>query len=74
MKLVISRGGSGQPELYDLANDVGETKDLAATRPATAKELQALRDKWSAEQAPPSTPDGGGGGAAKKNKKKNAAK
>jgi len=74
MKLVISRGGSGQPELYDLANDVGETKDLAATRPATAKELQALRDKWSAEQAPPSTPDGGKAGAAKKTKKKNAAK
>ncbi len=74
MKLVVSRGGSGQPELYDLANDIGETKDLAATQPAKAKELQDLWDKWSAEQAPPSTPDGGKAGAAKKTKKKNAAK
>jgi hypothetical protein len=33
------------------------------------KELQALWDKWSAEQAPASTPDSGSG-ATKKNKKK----
>jgi len=74
LKLVVSRGGSGKPELYDLANDIGESKDLAAAQPAKAKELQALWDKWSAEQTPPSTPDTGNDGAAQKNKKKKAAK
>ncbi|MFM9955051.1 MAG: sulfatase [Opitutaceae bacterium] len=70
LKLVVSKGGSGQPELYDLATDIGESKDLASAQPAKVKELQALWDKWSAEQAPASTPDAGGG-ATKKNKKKN---
>lgn len=69
LKLVVSKGGSGQPELYDLATDIGESKDLASAQPAKVKELQALWDKWSAEQAPASTPDAGGG-ATKKNKKK----
>ena len=70
LKLVVSKGGSGQPELYDLATDIGESKDLASAQPAKVKELQALWDKWSAAQAPASTPDAGGG-ATKKNKKKN---
>ena len=75
MKLVVSKGGSGQPELYDLATDLGETKDLAATQPAKAKELQAMWDKWSAEQAPPSAPDSPAAGKAnKKNAKKSQAK
>ena len=70
LKLVVSKGGSGQPELYDLATDIGESKDLASAQPAKVKELQALWDKWNAEQAPASTPDASGGGATKKNKKK----
>ncbi|MBI5771643.1 MAG: sulfatase-like hydrolase/transferase [Verrucomicrobia bacterium] len=57
LKLVVSRGGSGQPELYNLATDIGESKDLAAAQPDTVRQLQALWDKWSAEQAPPSAPD-----------------
>ncbi len=69
LKLVVSKGGSGQPELYDLATDIGESKDLASAQPAKVKELQALWDKWSAEQAPASTPDASGG-ATKKNKNK----
>ena len=69
LKLVVSKGGSGQPELYDLATDIGESKDLASAQPAKVKELQSLWDKWSAEQAPASTPDAGGG-ATKKNKNK----
>lgn len=76
-KLVVSRGGSGQPELYNLAADIGESKDLAAAQPAKAKELQALYNKWSAEQAEPSAPDSPAGGKAKKGenkKKKNAEK
>ena len=73
MKLVVSKGGSGKPELYNLATDIGESRDLAAAQPAKAKELQAMWDKWSAEQAPASAPDSpGGGGKAKKNAKKRA--
>ncbi len=72
MKLVVSKGGSGKPELYNLATDIGESRDLAAAQPAKAKELQAMWDKWSAEQAPASAPDSPGGGKAKKNAKKRA--
>jgi arylsulfatase A-like enzyme len=52
MKLVVARNGSGQPELYDLAQDISESKDLASAQPEKVKELQALWDKWNAEQAP----------------------
>ncbi|MSU51316.1 MAG: sulfatase [Opitutus sp.] len=69
MKLVVSKGGSGKPELYNLVADIGESKDLAGAQPAKVKELQALWDAWSAEQAEPSTPDSGGGGKTKKNGK-----
>ncbi len=57
MKLVVARGGSGKPELYDLANDMSESKDLAAAKPDEVKKLQAMWEKWSAEQAPPSAMD-----------------
>ena len=70
MKLVVSKGGSGKPELYNLAADIGESKDLAAAEPAKVKELQAMWDKWSAEQAPASAPDSEGGKKNKKKKKK----
>ena len=69
LKLVVSKGGSGSPELYNLATDIGESKDLAAAQPAKVKELQAKWDEWSAAQAPASAPDSGSG-APKKNKKK----
>jgi arylsulfatase A-like enzyme len=73
-KLVVSRGGSGKPELYNLAADIGESKDLAAAEPARVKELQALYDRWNAEQAPASAPDSSPQDkGAKKNKKKNKA-
>jgi arylsulfatase A-like enzyme len=70
MKLVVSKGGGPTPELYNLAEDIGESKDLAGAQPAKVKELQALWDKWSAEQAPPSTPDASSGKAKKGGKKK----
>ncbi|MGH7944224.1 MAG: hypothetical protein ACREF9_04350 [Opitutaceae bacterium] len=57
LKLVVSAGGSGEPELYDLATDIGESKNLARAQPAKVKELQALWNKWSAEQAEPGAPD-----------------
>jgi len=56
-KLVVSKGGSGKPELYDLSSDVGEQRDRAAAEPARVAELQKLYDVWNAEQAPPSARD-----------------
>lgn len=70
LKLVVSKGGSGKPELYDLSKDIGESRDLAAAQPATVRELQALWDKWSAEQAEPSAPDVPAGAAKKGGRKK----
>jgi arylsulfatase A-like enzyme len=56
-KLVVSRGGSGKPELYHLATDIGESKDLATTEPERVAELQKLYDAWSAQQAEPTVRD-----------------
>jgi arylsulfatase A-like enzyme len=53
-KLVIGNGGSGRPELYDLAADIAESKDLSAELPERKAELQKMWDAWNAEQAPPS--------------------
>ena len=33
-------------ELYDIRNDIGETKDLAATKPDVVKELTGKMDTW----------------------------
>lgn len=54
-KLVKSRQ-MGEPQLFDLASDIGEAKDLSADQPDRVKELRALYDAWDAEQAPPSVP------------------
>jgi hypothetical protein len=72
MKLVVSNGGSGKPELYDLSKDLAEAKDLAGSQPDKARQLQALYNAWSSEQAEPSAPDAPG--KAKKAAKKNKAK
>ncbi|MBI4623952.1 MAG: sulfatase-like hydrolase/transferase, partial [Verrucomicrobia bacterium] len=71
MKLVVSRGGGPEPELYNLADDIGESRNLASAQPAKVKELQALWNAWSAEQAEPSAPDAPA--KAKKAGKKNRA-
>ena len=70
MKLVVSRGGGPEPELYNLADDIGESKNLASAQPAKVKELQALWNQWSAEQAPPNAPDGPVANTKKDGKKK----
>ncbi len=56
-KLVVSRGGSGKPELYHLAEDRNETRDRAAEQPETVATLQRMWDQWSAQQAAPSSVD-----------------
>jgi len=56
-KLVVSKGGSGNPELYNLAADQSESNDLALVEPDKVRELQALWNTWSTEQAEPSALD-----------------
>ena len=57
-------GKNGQPvtaaKLYNLATDIGETKDLAATEPEKMKELQAKWDAWNAENVKPLWGNGSG--------------
>jgi arylsulfatase A-like enzyme len=76
-KLVVSKGGSGQPELYNLASDISESKNLAKEESAKANELQQLWNTWSTEQAKPSVVDAPNGnnkkGGNKKGGKKKAA-
>lgn len=73
-KLVVSKGGSGQPELYNIKDDFAESKDLTKSEPAKAAELMKLYKAWDAEQAPPTVVDGPPNkGKAGNNKKKKAA-
>jgi arylsulfatase A-like enzyme len=44
MKLV--RHGKAEPELYDLAADIGESKNLAAEKPEVVKELVSAIAEW----------------------------
>lgn len=56
-KLVAGNGGDKRSgELYNLADDISESKNLAAENPEKVRELKSLWDKWNAEQAPPSFP------------------
>ncbi len=53
-------------ELYNLAEDIGETKNLAATQPVRVKELRARLDAFLKNAAPP------GNAAAKPAARRNA--
>ncbi len=46
LKLITGRGG---PQLYDLAADPKETKDLAGAQPEVVKEMTAMLDKIRAD-------------------------
>ncbi len=52
LKLLASVG-QGEPELYDLAADLGERRDLAAERPADVHALRAQWEAWNAQLVPP---------------------
>lgn len=61
------------PELYDLATDTGEQRNLAAEKPEVAKRLSATLAEWRRELQPPAFPgssvkseDWGPGGANQK--------
>ena len=72
-KLVVANGGSGKPELYNLADDIGESKDLAAPQPEKVKELQTLYDALERRAGRAARPPGQPGAAAKKAARKKAA-
>ena len=57
-------------EMYDLAADIGETRNLADVQAEKAKELGLALDEWDKELAPPLFE---GAGARKQARKKNAA-
>ena len=40
-------------ELYDLATDIGESRDLAAREPQIARRLSIAIDAWDKELIPP---------------------
>jgi hypothetical protein len=42
-----------EPMLFNLADDIGEQKDLAASQPGRVKEMWSTWEKWNAELAKP---------------------
>jgi arylsulfatase A-like enzyme len=65
------RGVSGL-QLFNLRDDIAESKDLAAAQPAKVKELQAQWDRWNAGNIPPAT--GADSDPAAKERKQNRKK
>jgi arylsulfatase A-like enzyme len=55
-KLVASAIDQSVPRLINLADDIGEAKDLSAEHPEKAKELKADYDKWNAQNIDPLWP------------------
>ena len=51
--LKLVRVGDQPAELYDLAADIGEANNLAATRSADVASLQSRLDAWNAALVPP---------------------
>lgn len=51
---VAGKGRKATPvRLYNLRDDIGESKDLSATMPDKVKELQAAWDAWNTTNVPP---------------------
>jgi arylsulfatase A-like enzyme len=67
------RGAAGEPKLYNLAEDIGETKNLFDDEPQRAAALQAAWDKWNSSNEPPRWGDGSGGRRRNAPNRKNAS-
>jgi arylsulfatase A-like enzyme len=50
---LVTASGRPRPQLFNLAEDVGESKDLAAAMPGKAKELAAAWQAWNAQLQDP---------------------
>jgi arylsulfatase A-like enzyme len=69
----LVRGTGPRDELYDLTNDVAESRDLAAAEPAVVARLAQALDAWNSELIAPVFPGLGadrGAKQAKQNKQK----
>ena len=51
-KLVLEKD-IPKPQLFHIANDIGETNDLAGGNPKKVEQLQRLFDQWSSQMEPP---------------------
>lgn len=60
---LVRHAQSKEAELYNLADDISESRDLSSANADKRKELQAAWDRWNAELAPPAW--GGKGKPAK---------
>ncbi len=69
LKLVVGDPGHA-PELFNLAADLGEKSDLAASQPDKVKELKALWNQWNAQLAAPSAPKDKSEAKAKKKQRR----
>lgn len=49
----LVKTGEGTPELYNLAQDIGETNNVASTRQEKLKELQAAWEAWNTQLMTP---------------------
>jgi len=50
---LVKAVGNDKPELYDLAADISESKDLSTTKPDVFKDLTARYDAWNKTLAEP---------------------
>lgn len=57
-----------KPQLYNLADDPGETKDLSSAQPERVAAMKAAWDKWNAQNLPAVWVPGPGAAAAGKTK------
>ncbi len=71
-KLVKAQTGSGEAkastqgaELYNLANDIGETNNIAAAHPGKVAELATLWNQWNSQLVEPAWRPGGRGKAGR---------
>ncbi len=67
------KGKATEAKLYNLALDIGESKDLIEDEPDRAKTLQAAWDKWNASNVPAAWGDGGKGKKSKARKQQRQA-
>ena len=49
----LLKGGDDVVRLYDLSNDMAESRDLSARHPEIVNDLQAALERWNREMAPP---------------------
>ncbi len=64
----LVRNGQQPDELYHLASDIAEGKNLASETSAEAKRLKSVLDAWNKELVSPAFPGLGGRGAKSANK------